>query len=108
MMLSALQSLQVRIESAKGADRDLDAEIEIILNGPSDDPPDYTASVDRCLDLLHAKLPNWHWHLGRDATGLMPYASISHDKLIASADGTTVPLVVLTAIIKALIEQNQK
>ena len=103
-----MQSLQVHIASARGADRDLDAEIEKVLNGQSQNAPDYTASVDRCLDLLHAKLPNWHWHLGRDATGLMPYASISHDKLIASADGTTVPLVLLTAIIKALIEQNQK
>ena len=107
MMLSALQSLQVRIESAKGADRDLDAEIEIILNGPSDDPPDYTASVDRCLDLLHAKLPNWHWHLGRDVVGMMPYANLSNGKKTVSAEGTTVPLVLLTTIVKALISQKR-
>ena len=106
-MLSSLKSLQARIESAKGADRDLDADIERILVGPSDDAPDYTASVDRCLELLHAILPNWHWHLGRCVTGVMPYVSLSNDKMTVSADGTTVPQVILTAITKVLTEQER-
>ncbi|NQU56882.1 MAG: hypothetical protein HQ513_06575 [Rhodospirillales bacterium] len=107
-MLSSLQFLKDRIESAKGADRELDADIEKILRGPSDDAPDYTASVDRCLDLLHAILPKWHWHLGRGANGVMPYASLSNGKTTVSANGTTLPQVVLAAIIKALIEQERR
>ena len=107
-MVSALQSLQSRIEASTGADRDLDEAIENILNGPSDNPPDYTANVVRCLELIKAKLPEWHWHIGRSATGLMPYVSLSKDKLNVSAEGTTVPLVLLTAIVKALIKQNPK
>ena len=107
-MVSALQSLQARIEAGTGADRDLDAAIENSLIGPSENPPEYTANVDRCLELIQAKLPNWHWHIGRSATGLMPYVSLSHGKLMVSAEGTTVPLVLLTAIVKALIKQNQK
>jgi len=59
------------------------------------------------LELLHAILPNWHWHLGRGANGVMPYASLSNGKMTVSADGTTVPQVLLAAIIKALIEQER-
>ncbi len=107
-MLSSLHSLKQRIESGNGADRDLDADIEKILCGPSDHPPDYTASVDRCLELLHGVLPNWHWHLGRGATGMMPYATLSKGRTSVSADGTTVPQVLLAVIVRALIEQRRR
>jgi len=107
-MLASLRSLQDRVETATGADRDLDADIEKILRGPSDAAPDYTASVDSCLELLHAVLPHWHWHLGRGATGVLPYASLSKGKMTVSAEGTTVPLVLLTAIIKARMEQERR
>lgn len=100
----ALASLLERIETATGADRALDAFIEQALMGSSKDPPDYTASVDRCLDLLHALLPDWHWHIGRGSRGIMPYASLSKGGVTVSADGTTVPQVLLSAIVKALRE----
>lgn len=102
-----LASLLDRIEAATGADRALDAAVNRALapihaeNG-TQDPPDYTASVDRCLDLLHELLPDWHWHLGRGARGIMPYASLSNGEVTISADGTTVPQVLLAAIVKAL------
>ncbi|MBC8338015.1 MAG: hypothetical protein ISR51_00975 [Rhodospirillales bacterium] len=105
---SALQTLQDRIETATGTDRALDADIEHILLGPSEDAPNYTGSVERCMDLLHAVLPDWHWHLGRDATGMMPFARLSKGNMTVSADGTTVPLVLLAATIKALREQEQR
>ncbi len=107
-MASSLQSLEDRIQSANGADRDLDADIEHALRGPSDAPPDYTASIDRCLDLFHEVLPNWHWHLGRGAAGVMPYASLSNDRTTVQADGATVPQVLLLAIVKALREQERR
>jgi len=102
-----LASLLDRIEAATGADRALDASIDRALApmhawNRAQDPPDYTASVDRCLDLLHELLPDWHWHLGRGALGIMPYASLSNGKVAVSADGTTVPQVLLAAIVKAL------
>ena len=98
----ALVSLLDRIEAAVGADRALDAAIERTLRGPAQDPPDYTASVDHCLELLHALLPYWHWHIGRGARGIMPYASLSKGRVTVSADGTTVPQVLLAAIVMAL------
>jgi hypothetical protein len=103
----ALTSLLRRIEAATGADRALDAAIEQALapphaEGRSEAPPDYTASIDRCLDLVHALLPHWHWHIGRGARGILPYASLSNGRVTVTADGTTVPQVLLAAIVKAL------
>lgn len=102
-----LQNLQTRIDAASGADRDLDADIETALHGAADEAPSYTASVDRCLDLLHAYLPDWHWHLGRGASGVMPYASLTKGRKTVTADGVTVPLVLLSAIFKALLQQHR-
>jgi len=109
-----LSSLQQRIEVATGADHDLDAAIDRLLRRAVDAPPDtgadavpeatpaYTASVDQCLELLHAVLPDWHWHIGRGASGVFPYATLSKGKTVISADGTSVPLVLLTAMIRAV------
>jgi len=98
----ALASLLSHIKGAVGADRALDAAIEQTLRGLAKDPPDYTASVDHCLDLLHDVLPDWHWHLGRGARGIMPYASLSKGRDTVSAGGITVPLVLLAGIVMAL------
>ena len=113
-----LSSLQQRIEAATGADHDLDADIDHLIRRTPDDSPNdtpatpsdaapdtvpaYTASVDQCLELLHAVLPDWHWHIGRDASGVFPYAALSKGKIVISADGTSVPLVLLTAMIRAV------
>lgn len=109
--LKALSLLLDRIERARGADRALDADLAKILLDASDraadEAPDYTESVDRCLELLHALLPDWHWHLGRDALGVFPYASLSKGKVVVRADGTTVPLVLLEVIVKALIAEAE-
>jgi hypothetical protein len=102
----ALASLLSHIKAATGADRTLDAAIEQTLRGRSQDPPDYTASVDHCLDLLHELLPDWHWHIGRGARGIMPYASLSNGQITVSADGITVPLVLLAAIVMALRKET--
>ena len=103
-----LSSLLGRIETAKGTDRHLDADIEEILRGPSTEAPDYTGSIDRCLELLDDILPDWHWHIGRDASGVFPYVSLSKGPMRARADGVAVPLVLLAATVKALIEQEHK
>jgi len=108
-----LSSLQQRIETATGTDRDLDADIDRLLRRVDEEPPDphpdvapaYTASVDRCLELLHDILPDWHWHIGRDASGVFPYAALSKGKITISAEGTSVPLVLLIAVIRAVRAQ---
>ena len=103
-----LSSLLGRLEMAKGSDRPLDAVIEEELRGRTGKAPAYTGSIDQCLELLHDILPNWHWHIGRDASGVFPYVTLSKGQTTARANGVTVPLVLLTAIIKALIEQEHK
>ena len=76
-----LSSLLDRIETAKGTDRALDADIEEVLCGRSSDAPRYTGSIDRCLELFHEILPGWHWHIGRDATGVFPYVALSKGQI---------------------------
>ncbi|NQV54605.1 MAG: hypothetical protein HQ503_01995 [Rhodospirillales bacterium] len=106
-MPSSLRSLLARIDAATGADPELDADIEKNLRGQSDRTPNYTSSVDRCLELLHTTLPDWHWHLGRNASGQFPYATLTNGNISVSADNTTVPLVLLAVILQALIEQRR-
>ena len=102
-----LEVLQDRIHDAIGSDRVLDAEIAQLLQGDTGSPPNFTGSVDACLNLLFDVLPGWHWHVGHGANGILPYATVSKDRTIIEADGTTVPLVLLTAMIKALLQQGR-
>jgi len=97
-----LKNLLTAIETASGADPRLDAKIDNILRNSKEPGPAYTASVDSCLELIHDVLPDWHWHVGRGAGGVMPYASLSKGNLKVVADGVTVPLVILAATVKAL------
>ena len=91
------------VARATGADRDLDALIrDAVYGNESDDSPEYTASVDACLDLLRAVLPGWHWHVGHGASGVMPYASLSRDDDRFEAEAATVPLALLNVTLQAL------
>lgn len=91
--------LLVHVESATGADPALDAEIARAFGV---EPREYTASVDAALDLMHRMLPHWHWHIGRGASGATVYATLSHGHKTVTAEGTTVPLVVLAAVMKGM------
>ncbi|MGI9414847.1 MAG: hypothetical protein ACR2PM_14325 [Hyphomicrobiales bacterium] len=76
---------------------------------------DYTSSVDTCLSLIGAALPDWHWHVGHGPSGILPYASLTRTTgpddaatLRVEATAGTVPLALLHATVKALIaDQGQ-
>jgi len=104
----SLDHLLERLRAATGSDVDLDAEVSLVLLGSPDRAPGYTSSVDACLDLLQGVLPGWHWHVGHGANGIFPYATLSKGKTVVEANGTTVPLVLLLAIVKALRTQRGK
>jgi len=107
-MATDLEDLLEKIEAATGAETPLDREIAALLTDGSETVPAYTASVDACLALLHTLLPHWHWHLGHDASGIFPYASLSKGRRRVSAKVTTVPLVLLSAIVRALLAERRR
>lgn len=107
-MASELTSLLDRLRSATGSDRTLDAQIAELVPGiaPGDDVPDYTASVDRCLELIHEVLPGWGWHVGYGPSGVIPYATVKHSANRHEASAPTVPLALLSALLKAKIHET--
>ena len=111
-MTSQLQTLERRLAGATGQDRDLDHTIakSVDHGAPGTGACAYTSSVDACLSLIGAVLPDWHWHVGHGPNGILPYASLSRqtnlqgsgsDRVEASA--ATVPVALLHAMVKALI-----
>jgi hypothetical protein len=106
-MSNELQALQQRVEAATGSDRELDRELARLLGGgASAAPPDYTASVDHCVDLVHRVLPGWSWHVGWDATGVLPYATLHRETQLVQASAPTVPLALLRAPFRARREET--
>ena len=96
-----LAALRTRVEAATGADHALDASLADHF-GEAGPPPDYTASVDRCLELIHAHLPGWAWHVGWNASGVLPYATLHRSQHLVAAAAPTVPLALLRALLSAL------
>jgi hypothetical protein len=93
-------ALLARLERATGSDRELDAALAQAF-GVADPVPDYTASVDRCLELVHAVLPGWAFHVGWNATGILPYATLHGPQGLVAASAATVPLALLKALFRA-------
>jgi hypothetical protein len=91
---------------ATGPDPDLDAAIAAQFGGrpadPPPDPPPYTGSVDACIDLVHAQLAGWGWHVGFGPSGVLPYAALHDDTRRVEASAPTVPLALLRALVAAL------
>ena len=116
-MTSQLQTLEWRIAGATGQDRDLDHAIaETVDHGaPDSGVHGYTSSVDTCLSLIGAVLPDWHWHVGHGPNGILPYASLSKDSSLeeggsvrVEASAATVPIALLHAMVKALITEQKE
>jgi hypothetical protein len=104
-MTRELTELARRIDAATGADRQLDAELGRLL-GAEGQAPDYTASVDRCIDLVRARLPGWAWHVGWNASGVLPYATLHRGEHLVAAAAPTVPLALLKALVRARVAQG--
>lgn len=111
-----LQRLEAQIKQATGRDTNLDRAIFRVLAAGKhpESAPAYTASVDSCIALIGDVLPDWHWHVGYGARGIMPYAAL--DNANAPDDDTksrfevsapTVPLALLRAAVLALASQSQ-
>ena len=94
--------LTALLAQATGSDRALDGALARLLDpGASGTPPDYTASVDRAVELVHALLPGWSWHVGWNATGVLPYATLHRAERLVEASAPTVPLALLRALVRA-------
>ena len=115
-MSSHLQALERRIAKATGQDRDLDRAIAETIDpdAQGDTVPGYTSSVDTCLALIVAVLPDWHWHVGHGPSGILPYASLLNTSgaddetaLRVEASAATVPVALLHATVKALIADRR-
>ncbi len=110
-MTSALKEFEARVARTTGPDKELDRAVFQVLAGSTDanEAPGYTSSVDECIRLIGAVLPDWHWHVGHGPRGILPYASLSkaknpdHRELRVEASAPTVPLALLHAAAKALI-----
>ncbi|CCQ75078.1 hypothetical protein [Magnetospira sp. QH-2] len=100
-------SIGARLEKATGGNRELDRALRDAWDPAEQGDPPYTESVDACLALVKKVLPGWHWHVGWGASGFLPYAMISRDGREFHADGPTVPLALLRAVVKALEEPGE-
>ena len=100
-MNEQVRKLVAAIERATGSDRQIDRALAELAGQDTADPPDYTASVDRCIDLLHQLLPGWSWHVGWNATGVLPYATLHQGKQRVEAAAPTVPVALLKALMQA-------
>ncbi len=98
-----LADLIARLDAATGPDPALDRDIAQTLGGSTTagEGPAYTASIDRCFDLLHQVAPGWHWHVGFGVTGLLPYATLALGPRRFEASAATVPLALLNVIVRA-------
>lgn len=103
MMSKDLTALLERLEAATGSDPGLDHELAQTLQS---EQVDYTASVDRCVEMLRTLLPGWSWHVGWGANGIMPYAAVHNGHRRSAATAPTVPLALLTAMLRARIEDR--
>ena len=99
-MSEAIPELLLALEAATGSDRDLDTRLASLVDAPAP-APDYTASVDRCLELVRGLLPGWSWHVGWDASGVLPYATLHAGTHLVEAAGPTVPIALLRALLRA-------
>lgn len=109
MTTSSMEALAERVLRATGEDRELDAAIREALDGGNEAKPRYTSSVDDCIALIGAVLPDWAWHVGHGPRGIMPYASLRRrtaaedgSDLRVEATASTVPIALLQAMVKAL------
>lgn len=98
-----LGTLLSKVSEATGADRKLDRRIarELDTTETGATVPDYTASVDHCIELVDRVLPGWRWRVGYGPIGIRVYAFVDSGETWYEAMAPTVPLALLGAIIKA-------
>lgn len=111
-----LRQLLERVRQAKGSDPGLDAEIAARLglrgntatsrpsgNQQTSPSPAFTSSIDDCLDLVRRMRPDWAWHIGWDAEGVLPYVTLLRCGTRFEARAATVPLAILDVLLQVEI-----
>jgi hypothetical protein len=121
-----LKELLARVESATGADRELDYAIfDDILGGVYDYetvgeffhrprteafPVEFTKSLDACVALIEKALPGWEVvleiHAAASDAGV--YSPAWPKGPNASGDGNTPPLALLAATLRALLQIEER
>mgnify|MGYP001810377415 CR=1 FL=1 len=91
--------LSTELNAANGGDPVLDRLIAEAFEQPA---APYTESVERCRALVAACLPQWHLHVGYGVSGVLPYAALSQGQRHVEAEGPTVPLAILRALVMAV------
>ena len=82
-----------------GSSKALDRAVSDALDAPE---RDYSSSVDACLDLIHKRMPKAHWHVGRAEDGVSMYATLAHGRHREENTNVTIPLALLTVMVKSL------
>ena len=106
---SQLNTLLKMTTTATGADHDLNLAIDAVLGAKPHEhaqQPDYTSSVDACIALIEKHIPNGHWHVGFDPQGIAPYARLSVGNKRLESQAPTVPLALLSVLLKTLIAEG--
>lgn len=91
-MMSGLSDL---LAAASGPSKELDRAVADAFGVPA---RDYSASVEACLELIHAVAPAAHWHVGRAADGVSVYARLSEGEREVEKTAMTVPLALLGVV----------
>lgn len=121
-----LKELLERIKAASGAERDLDGLIFVtlkldpnlsnlaghpgfVLDGSRNafSVPAYTKSIDAALALVERVLPEHDWILGHTNSGLTIHCQLGPSKEHMEF-GANPPLAILSALLTALIAQDEK
>lgn len=92
--------LAAQLRAAAGGDAALDAAVAGVFPQAAE-LSHVSGSVDECLSLLDQALPGWHWHVGKGANGVLPYATLTKEQWRVTADGPTVPIALLRAMLAA-------
>lgn len=113
--MTPLPTLKARLEEATGPNFTLDCLIGETLDrwdqeGP---PPAYTASVDAALELVERKLSDREWAVWRDDENRRFVGQITDDnwdefKTHYFGKAPTAPLAILTALLSALIAEDEQ
>lgn len=92
-----------RLNQAQGRDIALDRKIaqDLDVFAPMTQVPEHNASVDGCLHLLHRLQPGRRWHLGSEASRVMPHVFASNDECRFETTARMVPLALLIVITQA-------
>jgi hypothetical protein len=86
-----------RLMSVSGGDQDIDQAVAAAFGRPA---ADFTESAETARGLIRDVLPDWHQHVGFDASGLFPYAALSRNDIHIDAAAPSLPLALLRVLVK--------